>query len=173
MFNDLALLDVEVAACHRVVEGTLEGVMRVLPDLYNVGNCNLTGDHYFRLLIRSVTSSNVSWRWTLDGAQFGPTLTLGISNSSFQRKTAGVISEIVDPNNIGSNASFPTVTYNPAIGFLNSSGNWVGAQNGFFTESSDNICRYALKVLADNSVRTGLSSNINPSQCYTFGDQLW
>ncbi|TIC79264.1 hypothetical protein [Nocardioides sp. GY 10127] len=155
------------------VTGLNSSGQSVFSDLYNDGHCNLTGDHYFRLLITNVTSSAVSWRWALDGVTYGPTLSMSLSNSSFQRLNAGVISEIVDPNPIGSSAAFPTVTYNPAIQFKNSSGVWVDATHGHFLESPDNTCRYALKVLADADIRTGLSGVINATQCYSSGDSLW
>ena len=55
----------------------------------------------------------------------------------------------------------------------NGSGGWTPATHANFTESSDRICRYALKVLADNDIETGLDSVINPAHCHNFGDQLW
>lgn len=145
----------------------------VFYSLYNNGHCNLTGNHYFKLEITSVSGSTISWRWHLDGTAFGPTLNLPITINQFKKNQTGAISEIVDPNPINNSTPFATVRYNPTISFGNGSGGWTPAVHANFTESSDRICRYALKVLADNDIETGLDSVINPAHCHNFGDQLW
>jgi hypothetical protein len=109
----------------------------------------------------------------MSGNPIGPKLHLSFSQYHFLRSNAAVISEIVYTGNIGNSAGFPTVRYNPALEFPSSSGPWAPAANAHEVESSDRTCRYAIKVVASNDVKTGIDSVINAPTCYSAGATLW
>ncbi|MFT3873152.1 MAG: hypothetical protein QM714_10975 [Nocardioides sp.] len=156
-------------------ETALYGGHSLFSDLYNIRNCNYSGDHYFTL-DRSYSSTDTLWKWKLEGKKVGPTLHFSnFTNTSFQKKNAGAISEIVYVGNIPSGLPFPTVEYSPSIQFKNSSGVFEGATHGRALISSDRngLCQYAVKSPGHNQVVTGKSGNINPPQCYSNGDDLW
>jgi hypothetical protein len=149
--------------------------VNLFPNLYNIQNCGLTGDHYFKLANSAGTGTTRTWQWYMSDHPIGPALTLPVSQDHFVANQGGQVTEIVDTSPINNSEPLPTTEYSPAIQYETASSPtiFIDAQTGIFLATSDRICRYAMAVPADNLVYTGLESVINPAHCHSPGDTLW
>ncbi len=155
-------------------ETALDSSGSVFPDLYNLGNCGLTGSQWFRLKIVAEASGNVTWRWWHNSTYFGPQLDLPNTQDHFPRDKIGPITEFVDTHNAPSATPFPTEVYNSAMLYEPVNGTQLfDTQHAKFQATMDRTCFYALRVLGADAFETGTQSNINPTYCHTPGDSLW
>jgi hypothetical protein len=146
----------------------------VFSDLYNLGNCGLTGGQWFRLNLVSDTEYGVQWRWWHNGILFGPTLSGPTGNYRFAVSKLYTFTELVDAQDAPPSTLFPTEVYNDGIDYEPvGTSSLVQTQHADFYATSDRTCYYALRVDGSNIFRTGSKSNIDPTYCHSTGDQLW
>lgn len=144
-------------------------------DLWNTGDCGLTGSHRFAVVRIPPPPGSGSIADTfilrMDGNRIGP----GYSNPliyTFARPNAGDVSELVSTTRPPSGTPFPQVEYTHALGVEWTDGTWHYAADAHAFRSSDAACPpYYLAVYAPNDFATG--NDPSTSDCPRTYDPLW